>query len=81
MKLLLLKDNPNIKTIFKSYKPKNGKSESDLKRGTWDYKNMMSGTSYLVCYFLGQGSTKTFLPKTLHWETHHSLNAQKERQD
>ena len=46
----------------------------DLKeRGTWDYKSMMGGTSYLVCYFLGQGSTKTFLPKTLHWETHHSL--------
>ena len=31
MELLLLKDNPNIKTTFKSYKPKNGKSESDLK--------------------------------------------------
>ena len=78
MKLLLLKDNPNIIKIFKSYKPKNGKSESDLKHmekrtGKWDYKDMMSGTSYLVCYFLGQGSTKTFLPKTLHWETHHSL--------
>ena len=51
------------------------------ERGTWDYKNMMGGTSYLACYFLGQGSTKTFLPKTLHWETHHSLNAQKEIQD
>ena len=51
------------------------------ERGTWDYKNMMGGTSYLVCYFLGQGSTKTSPPKTLHWETYHSLNAQKERQD